>query len=99
MLGIGAAWNELEHDGYGYEFPPIGERMGRLDEALTIIRAMFTPGESAPEEVVRPTLEDSTEYPQSSLAAGAVIVTLAVMSLGLGIIAEPLIKLLQTSLS
>ncbi len=25
-----------------YEFPPIGERMDRLDEALTIIRAMFT---------------------------------------------------------
>ena len=42
VLGIGAAWNEDEHAGYGYEFPPVRERMDRLDEALTIIRAMFT---------------------------------------------------------
>jgi len=42
MLGIGAAWNDAEHEGYGYEFPPIRERMDRLDEALAIIRAMFT---------------------------------------------------------
>jgi F420-dependent oxidoreductase-like protein len=42
VLGLGAAWNEDEHRGYGFEFPPIGERMDRLDEALTICRAMFT---------------------------------------------------------
>ena len=42
MLGLGAAWNDVEHAGYGYEFPPIRERMDRLEEALTIARAMFT---------------------------------------------------------
>lgn len=42
IFGIGAAWNEAEHAGYGIEFPPIGERMNRLDEALTIARKMFT---------------------------------------------------------
>jgi F420-dependent oxidoreductase-like protein len=42
MLGIGAAWNESEHRGYGFDFPRIGERMDRLDEALTICRRMFT---------------------------------------------------------
>src|ERR1700736_4210622 len=42
LLGIGAAWNEAEHLGYGYEFPPIKERMDRLEEALTICRLMFT---------------------------------------------------------
>jgi F420-dependent oxidoreductase-like protein len=42
VLGIGAAWNESEHVGYGFEFPPIGERMDRLDEALTIAKLMFT---------------------------------------------------------
>ncbi|HXM54839.1 MAG TPA: LLM class F420-dependent oxidoreductase [Candidatus Dormibacteraeota bacterium] len=42
ILGIGAAWHEAEHAGYGFDFPPIGERMDRLDEALTICRAMFT---------------------------------------------------------
>ena len=41
MMGLGAAWNEHEHDGYGYDFPVVKERMDRLDEALTIIRAMF----------------------------------------------------------
>jgi len=42
ILGLGAAWNEAEHLGYGYDFPRVGERMDRLDEALTIARAMFT---------------------------------------------------------
>jgi F420-dependent oxidoreductase-like protein len=42
ILGIGAAWNEDEHVGYGIEFPPIGQRMDRLDEALTIAKLMFT---------------------------------------------------------
>ena len=42
IFGLGAAWNEQEHVGYGFEFPPVRERMDRLDEALTIVRAMFT---------------------------------------------------------
>jgi F420-dependent oxidoreductase-like protein len=42
MLGLGAAWNEVEHTAYGFDFPPVGERMDRLDEALTICRLMFT---------------------------------------------------------
>jgi len=46
ILGIGAAWNEDEHDGYGFAFPPVAERMARLEDALRICRAMFT--ETAP---------------------------------------------------
>src|ERR1700682_1633117 len=42
ISGIGAAWNEDEHKGYGVDFPPIGRRMDRLDEALTIAKLMFT---------------------------------------------------------
>jgi F420-dependent oxidoreductase-like protein len=42
VLGLGAAWNESEHTGYGFEFPPIGERLSRLDEALHICKLMFT---------------------------------------------------------
>ncbi|MBO0702349.1 MAG: LLM class F420-dependent oxidoreductase, partial [Candidatus Dormibacteraeota bacterium] len=41
ILGIGAAWNDEEHLAYGVPFPPIGERMNRLDEAVHICRAMF----------------------------------------------------------
>jgi F420-dependent oxidoreductase-like protein len=46
ILGIGAAWNEEEHIGYGFDFPPLGERLDRLEEALQICRAMFV--EEAP---------------------------------------------------
>jgi F420-dependent oxidoreductase-like protein len=42
ILGIGAAWNEDEHAGYGIEFPPIARRMDRLEEAVTIAKLMFT---------------------------------------------------------
>jgi F420-dependent oxidoreductase-like protein len=42
VCGIGAAWNDSEHLGYGFDFPPIRERMDRLDEALTILKLMFT---------------------------------------------------------
>jgi F420-dependent oxidoreductase-like protein len=42
VCGIGAAWNDSEHIGYGVDFPPIRERMDRLDEALTILKLMFT---------------------------------------------------------
>jgi F420-dependent oxidoreductase-like protein len=42
IFGLGAAWNDVEHDGYGFNFPPLRERMDRLDEALTIVRLMFS---------------------------------------------------------
>jgi F420-dependent oxidoreductase-like protein len=42
VLGIGAAWFEDEHRAYGFEFPPLSERLERLEEALQIARAMFT---------------------------------------------------------
>ncbi|MEI7743053.1 MAG: TIGR03560 family F420-dependent LLM class oxidoreductase [Chloroflexota bacterium] len=42
VLGLGAAWHEEEHEAFGVPFPPIGERMDRLDEALTIIKGMFS---------------------------------------------------------
>lgn len=41
ILGLGAAWHETEHRLYGFDYPPVGERMGRLDEALEICRRLF----------------------------------------------------------
>ena len=46
ILGIGAAWYDVEHEGLGFDFPPAGERLDRLEEALQICKAMFT--EEAP---------------------------------------------------
>ncbi len=42
MLGIGAAWYEREHVGLGVEFPPIAERLERLEETLQICRQMWS---------------------------------------------------------
>ena len=42
LLGIGAAWYELEHESLGVRFPPLTERFERLEEALQICRGMFT---------------------------------------------------------
>jgi F420-dependent oxidoreductase-like protein len=40
-FGIGAAWNEEEHRGLGIPYPPLGERMDRLEETLQIARQMW----------------------------------------------------------
>ncbi len=41
ILGIGAAWYDVEHEALGFEFPPVKERMDRLEDAVQICRAMF----------------------------------------------------------
>ena len=40
-MGIGAGWYEHEFDGYGYPFPD-GTRLDQLDEAIQIMKAMWT---------------------------------------------------------
>jgi|SRR5579862_4810733 len=44
ILGVGAGWNEAEHQGYGIRFPPTSERMDRMNEFVQICRAMFDSG-------------------------------------------------------
>jgi F420-dependent oxidoreductase-like protein len=41
-LGIGAAWFGEEHDELGIPFPPTGERIGRLDEAVQAMVLLMT---------------------------------------------------------
>ena len=43
-LGIGSAWFGREHEAYGWRFPPLKERCDRLDEALEVIKRLFTDG-------------------------------------------------------
>jgi F420-dependent oxidoreductase-like protein len=43
-MGIGAGWYEHEWRAYGYGFPSAGERLGRLDEGVQIMRQMWTEG-------------------------------------------------------
>lgn len=41
-FGLGAGWHEAEHRGYGIEFAGAGTRVAMLDEALTLIRKLWT---------------------------------------------------------
>lgn len=40
-VGVGAGWNEVEHAGLGLPFPPIEERVGRLEEELAILHGLW----------------------------------------------------------
>lgn len=41
IWGIGAAWFELEHNNYGYEFGTFSQRFEKLEEVLQIVKSMF----------------------------------------------------------
>jgi F420-dependent oxidoreductase-like protein len=42
ILGIGAAWFKEEHEAFGWEFPSVKERCDRLEEAVELIKMLFT---------------------------------------------------------
>ena len=45
VLGLGAGWHEGEHEMYGLELPPIGERITMLESAVRVIQAIWrSPG-------------------------------------------------------
>jgi alkanesulfonate monooxygenase SsuD/methylene tetrahydromethanopterin reductase-like flavin-dependent oxidoreductase (luciferase family) len=44
VLGIGIGGAPREHEAYGIEFPPAPERVARLEEAVAVIRALWTGG-------------------------------------------------------
>ena len=46
-LGIGAGWYGREYEAYGYDFPPHTTRINQLDEAITIIKTMWSNERSA----------------------------------------------------
>ncbi|HEV7679749.1 MAG TPA: TIGR03560 family F420-dependent LLM class oxidoreductase [Candidatus Dormibacteraeota bacterium] len=43
-FALGAAWFEEEHRELGIEFPPIGERIDRLEDTLQIVKLLTTGG-------------------------------------------------------
>jgi len=44
--GVGAGWYENEYRGYGYEFASAGARIGMLEEAVEIVKSMWTQPET-----------------------------------------------------
>ena len=63
MCGLGAAWFEREHRLYGWEFPPLRERLDRLEDALQLLPLMWGPGSPrfAGRTIV---VEEATCYPR-----------------------------------
>jgi alkanesulfonate monooxygenase SsuD/methylene tetrahydromethanopterin reductase-like flavin-dependent oxidoreductase (luciferase family) len=62
VLGIGIGGAPREHAAYGIDFPEAPERVARLEEAIAVIRALWTGG-----PVTRPSpfypLDDATAFP------------------------------------
>lgn len=44
VLGMGAGWNVPEHEAFGLPFPPLRERMDRLEESVQVVQALWTDG-------------------------------------------------------
>jgi F420-dependent oxidoreductase-like protein len=42
MCGLGAAWQQNEHDAYGIPFYTVQERLARLDEACQVLKTLWT---------------------------------------------------------
>src|ERR1700750_196162 len=41
-LGIGAAWNEMECNAYGFPLPPLKERFDRFDEGIEVLTQLLS---------------------------------------------------------
>ena len=56
-LGIGIGGNPSEHRAYGIEFPGVAERASRLEEAIAVIRALWSGGPVTRESPFYPLIE------------------------------------------
>ena len=45
---MGAGWHEGEHEEFGIPLPPIGERISRLESAVSVLHALFSPEAQTP---------------------------------------------------
>jgi F420-dependent oxidoreductase-like protein len=41
VLGMGAGWQENEHEQYGIELPPVRQRVDRFEEAIQVVRSLL----------------------------------------------------------
>jgi probable F420-dependent oxidoreductase len=40
-IGLGAGWNQVEHDAIGIPFEPVGTRIAKLTEAIAVLKGCF----------------------------------------------------------
>jgi alkanesulfonate monooxygenase SsuD/methylene tetrahydromethanopterin reductase-like flavin-dependent oxidoreductase (luciferase family) len=62
VLGIGIGGHPAEHEAYGIDFPPAPERAHHLEEAIAVIRALWTGGPVTRTSDLYP-LRDAYAYP------------------------------------
>jgi alkanesulfonate monooxygenase SsuD/methylene tetrahydromethanopterin reductase-like flavin-dependent oxidoreductase (luciferase family) len=62
VLGIGIGGAPREHAAYGIEFPEAAERVARLEEAVAVLRALWTGGPVSRPSPYYP-LQDATAHP------------------------------------
>jgi F420-dependent oxidoreductase-like protein len=43
-VGMGTGWSEPEHEAFGFPFPPLGERMAKLEEQLQVVTGQWADG-------------------------------------------------------
>jgi alkanesulfonate monooxygenase SsuD/methylene tetrahydromethanopterin reductase-like flavin-dependent oxidoreductase (luciferase family) len=55
-LGLGAGWNEREHDAFGFPFPDLRERMDELERQLQHVRRQWAELSPPPVQQPRPPL-------------------------------------------
>ena len=41
LLGLGAGWHQRDHSAFGFDLPPVRERLDRLDEQSAAVRALL----------------------------------------------------------
>ena len=63
VAGVGAGWNVPEHEAFGVHFPPVGERMDRLDESIRVMKALWA-DEPATFEGKYYQLKEAESYPK-----------------------------------
>ena len=62
VLGMGIGGAPREHAAYGIEFPDAGERVARLEEAVAVLRALWTGGPVSRPSPYYP-LQDASAHP------------------------------------
>jgi alkanesulfonate monooxygenase SsuD/methylene tetrahydromethanopterin reductase-like flavin-dependent oxidoreductase (luciferase family) len=62
ILGIGIGGAPKEHEAYGMEFPPAPQRVARLEEAVAVMRALWTGGPITRPSLFYP-LTDAVAFP------------------------------------
>lgn len=72
-IGLGAGWQEREHDAFGFDLLETGPRFTRLEEAIQVVKSLTRSAEPVSFEGEYYTLQDAMLMPRSPRADGPAI--------------------------